>query len=266
MFDIDIEEGVVLKLPYNLNTDAWFAAQDFIHKHDLPQGHLDTIANFIMKNSDQTKVSVASSGSVDPFTGGGAYNSGAGGGDRRLGSNGFSGDPLTSNGAYTSSNGGGMNSSTAMDVDAVNLHFPQKEFFSFAQAPKFEALTKKMKEFNQSVSAEQKLTDDEIDRLPQLCTPGQSPQNEDIPNLMRALGWPAKFSFPALDILRLAILNPKASALLLDGEIIDKLFSLLLLNINASALDNCQMLAMKTLANMFCSERGNLIESKHKQV
>lgn len=51
VFDIDIDEGVVLKLPYNRTDDPWTAAQKFIHKNDLPQVYLDTIANHITKNS-----------------------------------------------------------------------------------------------------------------------------------------------------------------------------------------------------------------------
>ena len=32
VFDIDIDDGVMLKLPYNLTEDPWMAAQQFIHK------------------------------------------------------------------------------------------------------------------------------------------------------------------------------------------------------------------------------------------
>ena len=35
VFHIDIDEGVVLKLPYNIGQDPFQVAQDFIHKHQL---------------------------------------------------------------------------------------------------------------------------------------------------------------------------------------------------------------------------------------
>jgi phospholipase A-2-activating protein len=69
VFDIDVEDGVVLKLPYNLSTDPWIAAQEFIHKNEVPQGYLETIANFIIKNSDQAKAPAMSGSVADPFTG-----------------------------------------------------------------------------------------------------------------------------------------------------------------------------------------------------
>ena len=72
VFDIDADNGLMLKLPYNLSTDPWHAAQDFIHKNELPQGYLDTVAQFIIKNSDQSRCTASSGGgSADPFTGGG---------------------------------------------------------------------------------------------------------------------------------------------------------------------------------------------------
>ena len=51
VFKIDIDEGRMLKLPYNVDQDPWMVAQNFLHEHDLPQGYLDTVANHIYKNS-----------------------------------------------------------------------------------------------------------------------------------------------------------------------------------------------------------------------
>ena len=53
VFDIDIDDGVVLKLPYNRTDEPWTVAQKFIHKHDLPQVYLEAIANHIVKNSGE---------------------------------------------------------------------------------------------------------------------------------------------------------------------------------------------------------------------
>lgn len=55
VFDIELDAGYKLKLPYNKTDDAWQVAQKFIHKHELPQDHLDTIANFLIKNTGKAK-------------------------------------------------------------------------------------------------------------------------------------------------------------------------------------------------------------------
>ena len=69
MFTVDIEEGKPpLKLPYNATEDPWFAAQRFLHKHQLSQAFLDQVANFIQENAKGVTISTGSAGS-DPFTG-----------------------------------------------------------------------------------------------------------------------------------------------------------------------------------------------------
>ena len=51
MFDIELDEGGKLKLPYNNDQDVWMVAQNFIYKHDIPQGNLETIAQFLIRNT-----------------------------------------------------------------------------------------------------------------------------------------------------------------------------------------------------------------------
>ena len=70
MFDVDIEEGMPpLKLPFNITDDPWFAAQEFIHRHELSQMFLDQIANFIYKNTEGVTLGQSRAGNVDPLTG-----------------------------------------------------------------------------------------------------------------------------------------------------------------------------------------------------
>ena len=76
VFDIDIDEPkMVLKLPYNTIDDPWMAAQRFIHKHELSQQFLDTIANFIVQNAKGGEKLGTGGGNycADPLTGSGAY-------------------------------------------------------------------------------------------------------------------------------------------------------------------------------------------------
>lgn len=71
VFTVDIDDERQLKLPYNKSEDPWFVAQAFIHKHELPQGYLEQVANFIINNAKQGNVSVPSAPAdyADPFTG-----------------------------------------------------------------------------------------------------------------------------------------------------------------------------------------------------
>ena len=73
---------------------------------------------------------------------------------------------------------------------------------------------------------------------------------------MRALRWPASLCLPALDILRLMVLNSKASEVLFQDSIFEDLFSLLLISVKSNNNDNCLMLAIRTIANMFSHKKG----------
>ena len=85
---------MVLKLPFNIGQDPYSVAQDFIHQHQLPQEYLDTIADFIVKNS-RTPMQWQLGASCDPLTGGNAYVSGSGGVQSSSFTNNGVSDPLT---------------------------------------------------------------------------------------------------------------------------------------------------------------------------
>lgn len=79
------------------------AAQNFIHKHELPQTFLDQVANFIVKNSDSAPIieSTSSGSYMDPFTGEGRYIPGSG---SNFGSATGNVDPFTGGSSYSSQN------------------------------------------------------------------------------------------------------------------------------------------------------------------
>ena len=65
-----------MKLPFNKTDDPWIVAQAFLHKHNLPQDYLDTVAKYIITNAglDNSNLGGGSGGgSSDPFTGSGRY-------------------------------------------------------------------------------------------------------------------------------------------------------------------------------------------------
>lgn len=75
MWNVDIEDGAPpLKLPFNRDEDPWVVAQAFIHKHNLPQSYLETVANFIISNAKTGAPPLPSNqGYVDPYTGSNRY-------------------------------------------------------------------------------------------------------------------------------------------------------------------------------------------------
>lgn len=129
VFSVDIDEGKPpLKLPYNTSEDPWLAAQKFIHKNDLSQYYLDTVANFIITNSKSGTSSGASEKSsetyVDPFTGGSRYVPSSG---NALSNSAMSQgeDPFTGSGRYIP---------PGQPKKPEPALFPVKEFLRFDQA------------------------------------------------------------------------------------------------------------------------------------
>ncbi|KAJ2468558.1 WD repeat protein Lub1, partial [Coemansia sp. RSA 2337] len=74
VFDVDIQEGMPpLKLPFNVTENPYGAAQKFLERNGINLDHLDTVANFIIKNTDGVQLGSGESVSADPFTGGNRY-------------------------------------------------------------------------------------------------------------------------------------------------------------------------------------------------
>lgn len=99
VFNVELDTEGALKLPYNINEDPWFAAQTFIHRHELNQTFLDQIAQFIITNTKGMVIDQKAADYADPFTGGGRYVPG------QMSDTGGSGvqsnyDPFTGSGRY----------------------------------------------------------------------------------------------------------------------------------------------------------------------
>lgn len=57
----------------NFAENPYAAAQRFIYRYELPQYHLDEIANFITKNVNPAQIGFQKDEFVDPFTGSNRY-------------------------------------------------------------------------------------------------------------------------------------------------------------------------------------------------
>ena len=293
VFDIEIDEPkCTLKLPYNTSDSPYLAAQQFIHKHDLSQFYLDEIAQHIVKNTGGASLGAGAAGNADPLTGGysyqsepvqGAPQSGAGGG-------GGSFDPFTGGGAYTSGSGGVVtgggggggpppdpwmqgayrtdDSEVMMDTSGgavvSNQYFPQSDFIYFAAPLKAEPLVKKLKEFNGSVAADLQVEEGLLDQLPSLAS-SSSPEPALVTALHTILQWPPEKTFPSLDLLRAAIINPGSHSVLLEKSCLDKIFSSCIQHLDKDSPANCQMLALRCLVNLFSAKTGRDLLSLYRE-
>ena len=81
---------------------------------------------------------------------------------------------------------------------------------------------------------------------------------EDVTSLLNVLRWPDEMTFPALDILRLALTNSRAQEYLLDDYVLNDLLSLFFVMIKPEMPAACQMLTVRCLVNMFGHEKGKI--------
>jgi len=288
VFDIEIDEPkATLKLPYNVTEDPWMVAQKFIHDNEMSQVYLDEIANHIVNNTKGQVLGVGAGGSADPLTGGAAYTpAGVSSGGGFTG--GAAVDPFTGSGAYTSGSGGVSTGranpppdpwmqgayrtegapdvnggQSGMEVDEPNPYFPQTSYLNFDQMPKADPITNKLKEFNANVEADQQVEIQVLENLATLATK----DNKDaslVAALFKVFSWPDNCVFPALDILRRAIVNPGTREMLLAAPYLDEIFSVCLKFVDKSKPVPCQMLSLRILANMFSVKEGEKLMRQYR--
>ncbi|KAK4035672.1 hypothetical protein OUZ56_027758 [Daphnia magna] len=254
VFSVDIEEGKPpLKLPYNTSEDPWLAAQKFIHKNDLSQYHLDTVANFIIQNSKSgtsdgaSQTSNMSNTYVDPFTGGSRYVPSSGNVPSNIAMN-VAEDPFTGSGRYIP---------VGQPKKPEPSLFPVKDFLCFDQA-KIEAITSKLREFNEKVDPSLQLSDADLLSFVQSADPKSTIQG--IPHLETFLRWPSDMMFPALDILRLASRHPHMNRFLSEKEgLLD-----VLLAVGRSTVPNCMMI-FRTIAHLSMHKSAQQTLMDHRE-
>eukprot|EP00123_Amoebidium_parasiticum_P011281 comp20625_c0_seq1/m.26668 comp20625_c0_seq1/g.26668 ORF comp20625_c0_seq1/g.26668 comp20625_c0_seq1/m.26668 type:complete len:810 (-) comp20625_c0_seq1:123-2552(-) len=246
VFDIDIGAGQNLKLPFNVTENPYMAAHNFLERHEISQDHLEQVAQFIIKNTQgHTLGQQGGTGYVDPFTGGGAYTTfgeatqpGRGGGF----ASGGAADPFTGSGAYTSGSGGvgsapagprpfvdpftGSGAYVSGDFEqqraaaassgsrapqapaptgntGSSQYYPVNTYLTF-DTSNVPGLVKKLKEFNDGVPDDVKASNSELDEVAVMAV---SFKDSHLTTLSKLLAWPSDRLFPALDVLRLVVLQ-----------------------------------------------------------
>ncbi|ODN00533.1 Phospholipase A-2-activating protein [Orchesella cincta] len=258
VFTVDLDGQGTLKLPYNISEDPWFAAQKFIHKNELSQLFLDQVAKFIVDNTKGMQLGTSTStGYADPFTGGNRYVPGTG-----AAPGGFSGggapDPFTGSGAYTTSSAQSTSAAPPVMILPSERLFPVTEFLRFAAAPNYDALTKKLTDFIQSLGPAGGIGIEQIDALLGI---GRSQEwKGDTTSLVgTCLQWPADKVFPILDLLRLGVLNPQFAQQLQGNFPVVATFATRYLSKEAPTN---QMLCLRLLCNVFGALTSELMRER----
>ncbi|KAJ1831322.1 WD repeat protein Lub1 [Coemansia sp. RSA 2711] len=193
VFDVDIREGAPpLKLPFDATDNPYAAAQRFLERHALSLEHLDTVADFIVKNSGGVALGAAQQPAAgDPFTGGSRYVPA-----QQPAQQPSSADPFTGASRYT---------------PAAAAYSPPAEYVVGRQG-NGRAIVAKLVEFNALLGpGAAALSSDDIGHVRELETLGSGSPPPAVSAaacaalLRAALGWPADRRFPALDLLRLAL-------------------------------------------------------------
>ncbi|KAI9496120.1 WD40-repeat-containing domain protein [Zychaea mexicana] len=275
VFDIDIGAGpqAMLKLPYNVTENPYQAAQNFIWRHELSQGFLDQIADFITKNAQGVELGQGNEGYQDPYTGGSRYTPGSGA--STFGNpppNQFM-DPFTGSSSYRGQSTQ-MITETKSPVPKQKI-LPLTTYLSLKQA-NLDAVMSKLQS-NDSEMGSLKLSGDDMNTLSMslayLSNPSSGNVNVNGIEILVKLcyTWPPEKRFPALDLLRLFVLyTPESiSAVVPDNDVIGFLRQVGGLDKPSSekvAVTNA-MLAYRGLSNLFIKPAGReLVWAKHNTV
>ncbi|ORX34872.1 PFU-domain-containing protein [Piromyces finnis] len=186
VFDIDIGDGSILRLPYNATENPYQAAQEFIWKHELSQDFLDQIAMFIINNSKPVVLdqNTTKSTAATPFT---SSRYVPGGDNNNNISNSTAATPFTCNLTY--------------NLDGYTI-------FKVGDAVK---IISKIIEFNDKIKLS--LNDDDINTLSELNTMFENPSVESFKKVFNqkhintikkiCIEWPVNYRFPCIDLLRM---------------------------------------------------------------
>ena len=215
VFDVDVADGQPpLRLPYNRGEDVYQAAERFIQRHELPGTYREQIVNFIVQNTPSVGGGPglgggsSAAGSADPFTGGGAYVPPPmpAAGPRSGVATAFNADPFTGAAASNGTGGGGGLFPIRSPIRMVAL--------------KADGIRGKVLGFSEQLAAsgqEALALGDEgpaaLDSLLQklgggAAGAGSALSEAEAALVSRLLEWPAPLAFPAMDLLKNAILFP----------------------------------------------------------
>ncbi|XP_065917217.1 phospholipase A-2-activating protein-like [Dysidea avara] len=257
VFDIQIEcddHMKTLKLPYNQTDDPWVTAHKFLDDNMLPQGYLDQVAHFIIKNAGgtvaPTQPVVAGS---DPLTGPSRYIPDSSGPPPPPATTSYQPPPPQQN------------------TSAGNPYFPMDSYKTFVSPDDYhEKVVQKLREFNETIDQIYQLSGAEMSCLSGLCKDillphwdAMSPSHQAIIN--KLLSWPAEYCFPGLDVVRLVVLKSTGSRCLVSDELAAQQFLHTMENFlcGPGAQSKNQMAVLRMFANLFVTKLGEELMMKN---
>ncbi|TDG43818.1 hypothetical protein AWZ03_009768 [Drosophila navojoa] len=251
VFNVDISDTEPpIKLPYNRGEDPWQAAQQFIHRNNLPQAYLDQVANFIVKNSESAPVVATQStaGYQDPFTGGSRYVPGSS-------SSNVSGsgnmDPFTGSSSYSTSSSQRPSNIDVNFVSGSDKHFPVSTYRTFDTCDANKVL-EKMREFNNKLTnGEGKVGDEVLLAVIRLTDKTPEVDPTALEALLLLLKWPPGMLFPVLDVVRLAVRHEAIFSLLHNSH---NFLSSVIPQLSGAAAN--QLMVCRCLANALTHRSG----------
>lgn len=207
VFDVDIADGVpALKLPHNASDNPFASATRFLEKNGLPNTYVDTVVNFINKNTEGSTIGADTSQYVDPYTGASRYQAAPSGGASRPANTaapapGSNPDPFT------------RTEPVAAKV-APSSVLPHTAPLSF-KTLNFGVVKAKLAELNASFAGQaSELSAAQLSAITTLLAAleANSTQKMDVAPLEAALSlWPASARLPLLDTYRVAALGSTSS-------------------------------------------------------
>ncbi|KAF2076629.1 hypothetical protein CYY_002058 [Polysphondylium violaceum] len=285
VFDVDISEGVIHKLGYNLGQNPWQVAHDWLNTNELNPEFVDQVAEFIIKNTDQSSANFSSdtNASLDPLTGGTRYVPGSSQTSSNSNNGGYV-DPFTGGNRYVPGTAPPQITSTPTPAPAPaptqksppnismldsNAYIPAASYKPF-ESPNSDALITKVVEFNAQLASNPdtssvSLDDNEINlfkdilRILKETSRYHSSQFSDIQYeiIFRMLRWPEDKVYAPLDVVRLLVLHSNASKtfeqLIIQQQRIPSSQNIIqrLLNIPANTTNlNNQILLLKIFTNI----------------
>ncbi|CAF1399682.1 unnamed protein product [Adineta steineri] len=290
VFNVELDEGVPLKLPYNISDDPWFAAQAFIHRNELSQMFLDQIAQFIITNTKGMVIDQRAADFTDPFTGGGRYVPGSSPmdtGEHRSNYDPFTGagryvpnsnsstgrqttnvtqDPFTGSGRYVPNGDNNQppkllsaSQSTVIKTEKdaeLSATFPQNHYIVMGNADTVKIFGK-LKEFNESAAGDGlRLSDIQLQEINDLVNGNTTYLETKMNLLFQILKWPTDKVFPILDIIRLIVLNADVCKYIFENDIRSNEFIAQLLQYLQPDQSANIMLIFRTLTNLFSNDLG----------
>ncbi|RFU29603.1 hypothetical protein B7463_g6752, partial [Scytalidium lignicola] len=245
VFDVDIEDGKPpLKLPYNLSQNPYEAATKFIEDNKLPITYLDTVANFIVTNTQGATLGQPQ----EPIQ--------------------SAPDPWGTDARYRPGDASAPQPSSFAPPPTV---LPQEEYLTITVA-RYEPMQKKIEELNQKLISEGhkdlSLNPSEISTLHSLRkhleASGATKTSQAVVGgldlaVKLVTQWPYGDRLPGLDLLRLLSVAPETATYSgLDGaNIIDVLIAGA--TESSTPAENNIMMAVRAFANLFDTDEGRTL-------